>query len=139
LKVALSDKCGFYNILIPETWGASSSLLTAHLAKLSTAIKYSETIPTITLDKLVKRLKLKKIELIKMDIEGSEKRVLEHSQNALAITGGVVVEVHTTVNKPDDIITLLRRHGFMIDHVKRKSTIDVIIFSNNSRARVLLN
>jgi hypothetical protein len=83
----------------------------------------------VTLDKLIKMLKLDKINLIKMDIEGMEKRVLECSQNVLAITNGIVIEVHTTINKPDDIITLLKKHGFVIDYVKKKSTIDTIIFS----------
>jgi FkbM family methyltransferase len=138
LKIGLSDKFGFHDILIPETWGASSSsMLATHISKLRTTIKHSETVPTVTLDKLIKMLKLERVELIKMDIEGMEKRVLESSQNVLAITNGIVVEVHTTVNEPDDIITLLEKHGFVIDYIKKKSNIDTIIFSHKPIKKAL--
>lgn len=132
LKIAISDRCGVSKILVSKGWKASSSLLETHLAKSGDAIEHIEIVPTITLDKLIDFFVKDEILLIKMDIEGMEKDVLEHSQKVFNRTRTIVVEIHTTVNDPEHIIALLKTHGFIIDFIT-KSIGGILIFAHNSR------
>lgn len=67
----------------------------------------------ITLDSFVKKKKIKKISLLKIDTEGYESQVLKGGINALAISESLIVE--TDVNLIDNLINVLnylRRYNF---------------------------
>jgi len=131
LRVAISSKCYKCNILVGE-WYCSSSLLKSHLISSKDVPRYSETALALTLDKLVKLLQLKQIDLIKIDVEGLEKEILKSSEKALAIAKRIIIEVHTTVNRPEEVVDLLRNRGFIIDHVFRRSEINTkLIYASN--------
>lgn len=54
-----------------------------------------ETLPATTLQHLIRQFQLTRIDILKMDIEGSEKEVFEHDPAAwLPITACVIVELH---------------------------------------------
>jgi FkbM family methyltransferase len=131
-NIKIHNRCGVSKILVSKGWKASSSLLETHLAKSGDAIEHIEIVPTITLDKLIDFFVKDEILLIKMDIEGMEKDVLEHSQKVFNRTRTIVVEIHTTVNDPEHIIALLKTHGFIIDFIT-KSIGGILIFAHNSR------
>ncbi len=70
----------------------------------------------------MKEHKIKKIGLLKMDIEGAEFgiiKALKH-KNIKAI-GNMVIEYHeTTKNKRAGLENLIREHGFSVEHFPNK-------------------
>ncbi len=55
----------------------------------------------------------RRIDLLKIDIEGSERAVLENEQSLLRITDRVVIEWHKWITSLDEIGGLLRAAGFV--------------------------
>ena len=76
------------------------------------------TVPTITLDNFVKKKKIKSIELLKVDIEGSEHLMLQGAKNTLKKNKikTILIEIcdkkNTYENKEKKIINLLKKYNF---------------------------
>ncbi len=74
------------------------------VANEKTVIAYSP-------ESIIKMLDLKKIDYVKMDIEGAEKKVLENAEKWLSCVKSIKVEVHPP-NTVEECIKLLEKFGF---------------------------
>ena len=75
----------------------------------------SHSIEAVSINDLVRIFNLRQIDLLKMDIEGSEKEIFEAGEDALsflAITKFIAVEVHEEVVKTEYIGSQLSSRGF---------------------------
>jgi hypothetical protein len=68
-------------------------------------------IEAVTLDEISKSIKLKKIDLIKIDAEGSEYEILKGSEYTLKLTKYLIIEVSTDLKQISDF---LEERGFVI-------------------------
>lgn len=73
--------------------------------------KTDKTIIAYTPESIIKMLDLKKIDYVKMDIEGAEKKVLENSDKWIYHVKSIKVEVHPP-NTMEECIELLKKVGF---------------------------
>ena len=89
-----------------------------------------ENIDSVTLKTLCEDLGWNSIDLIKMDIEGAEEAVLPDSQEILAKTNALIIEVHTDRIDGDAVIKILNQdftHCYKLNH--RGSTKPVYVFT----------
>ena len=95
-------------------------------------IKYK--VPTITLDNFVKKNKIKSIDILKIDIEGSEYELLKGSKNTLKLNKIkiILVEIIDKKNnypkKEKKILNLLKKRNFIL--IKKVDIWSISLFSN---------
>ncbi|MBI4993003.1 MAG: FkbM family methyltransferase [Candidatus Magasanikbacteria bacterium] len=80
------------------------------------------TVPATSLEKLIKQNKIKKIGLLKMDIEGAEFDIVLNIDNE---TWGkiryVMIEYHESESdKRENLENIIRQHGFSVEHFPNK-------------------
>jgi len=82
----------------------------------------SITVPAINLEQLMKKHKIKKIGLLKSDIEGAEFEIIQNMKHGTwSKIQNVVVEYHESgQNKRSELETLIRSHGFSVEHFPNK-------------------
>lgn len=79
------------------------------------ASHWKDTPPTITLDQLIEKHQLERIDLIKIDIEGSEFDLLRGSPTWLNRITRMVMEVHQEYGDAKELVELLRGSGFVVE------------------------
>lgn len=89
LCCAASDRTG--EILFHEA--QQSSQLSSYLVQRDTGYRYSYPVPVRTLDDIAGALGVDRIDLLKIDTEGSEFDVLKSAEQVLSRTGFVLVEM----------------------------------------------
>ena len=95
-------------------------------------IKYK--VPTITLDNFVKKNKIKSIDILKIDIEGSEYELLKGSKNTLNLNKIkiILVEIIDKKNnypkKEKKILNLLKKRNFIL--IKKVDIWSISLFSS---------
>ena len=95
-------------------------------------IKYK--VPTITLDNFVKKNKIKSIDILKIDIEGSEYELLKGSKNTLKLNKIkiILVEImgkkNNYLKKEKKILNLLKKRNFTL--IKKVDIWSISLFSN---------
>ncbi len=82
LKVALSDRPGTAELLVAENDHAGHNTL-GSFAYQGIKVKQTETVPINSLDKIIESLAVTSVDIIKMDIEGSELFALRGSASIL--------------------------------------------------------
>lgn len=112
LNLAISEKDGFLNLFRNEKHSGTSSLFSN--SNNDDSIK----IPTKTLDNLLEN-RFNKIDLIKIDTEGSELSILKGATNILKITNKILIELHEKIliknnQDPQEIIQILKNNNFEI-------------------------
>ncbi|KXA99221.1 hypothetical protein AKJ42_03540 [candidate division MSBL1 archaeon SCGC-AAA261C02] len=82
--------------------------------EISGKVKRKIIIRTDSLDNILSESGMKKVDLIKMDIEGAEIEALKGSKNILRITEKVLIETHHDyrVDTAEEVVRLLRLEGF---------------------------
>ena len=91
-------------------------------------------IPVITLDSFVKKNKVKKIDILKIDVDGSEEEVLRGMKSVLkkSIISIILVEITAKKKifylKENRIISFLKRNNFKL--ILKKNVFSVSILSN---------
>jgi FkbM family methyltransferase len=117
LRVALSNKTGRVRLLMFERPGWSS-ITTLHKARVIGEVE----VETTTLDRLVEDLKLRRVDLVKIDVEGAEINVLEGSTYTLSTyKPNMLIEVHG-LDKLGRVKEILQSHGYRIREVARGYT-----------------
>lgn len=120
LPYALSNKNG------KETFFHNQNKTSYTLEKILADGTGKEEVETITIDALVKKLGIKKIDFMKLDIEGSEGLVLtsEGFKNIVPILDAFVFEYHEWANVSiDHIINLLRDLGYSLTKLPTVATV----------------
>lgn len=75
-------------------------------------------------DNLIEHTQIQPPDIIKIDIEGAEKQVLEGFGNYLSKIDTIFVEIHLSENKTDTISELLEQHGFEITIISNREYSD---------------
>jgi FkbM family methyltransferase len=86
---------------------------------------YTIKVPSITLKAVCKLYGIRKIDLLKVDIEGSELEVLRSNEKTLAITKKVVVEYHKNRKYVEELMV---KNGFAVVAMERKKYCGDIYF-----------
>lgn len=111
-KVALGNQISNVMLNVNDGWNKGKHSLKSHITNL----KRQVAVPVLKLDLFEESLKNKKI-LLKIDVEGFEKEVLEGSSTVLNATDNVVliIELVTEINSLDvcnEIVEKLKVLGF---------------------------
>lgn len=111
-KVALGNQISNVMLNVNDGWNKGKHSLKSHI----TNVKRQVAVPVLKLDLFEESLKNKKI-LLKIDVEGFEKEVLEGSSTVLNATDNVVliIELVTEINSLDvcnEIVEKLKVLGF---------------------------
>jgi len=114
--------------------------LTRKIITLNFFSKYEKKIVnTITLDKFTKEKEINFIDVLKIDVEGSELKVLKGSKDILERTEIILIEIcDTKVNftsKYDTIIVFLKKYNFKL--IKEKKIHSYSILSGQKAVDVL--
>ena len=114
-------------------WNFSRKLLMKILLqKPKSYIKYK--VPTTTLDSFLKKNKIKSIDILKIDVEGSEYELLKGAKNALKkekikiILTEIIDKKNLYAQKEKKILNLLKERNFVL--IKKKNILSVSLFSN---------
>ena len=145
-EVALSNKNGKanynYNKFFEAAGSSLSSLVkndatwnfTRKLVLLSRKEFVTYTVHTITLDSFVKKNKIKSIDVLKIDIEGSEYELLKGAKNTLnknkikIILVEILAKKNFYIKKEKKVLNLLKRRNFAL--LKKANIPSISLFSN---------
>jgi FkbM family methyltransferase len=107
LKLAVSDKNGFTSLMKTKN-------STTHSIVHADNYVETETVKTISLDTLIRKLKLDSVDILKLDVEGAELLVLKSLRNEAMKVKNIVLELHTNIVKIEDIVLELNLMNFVI-------------------------
>ncbi len=93
----------------------------------------TESVPLLRLDQYMKEQGLDKIDLLKLDIEGSELKALKGLGKKLNATGVIVGEVHAAVVDPEKFKKFLETRGFRITKWEAADQLHTIFEAVNSQ------
>ena len=145
-EVALSNKNGKanynYNKFFEAAGSSLSSLVkneamwnfTRKLVLLSTKGFVTYKVHTITLDSFVKKNKIKSIDILKIDIEGSEYELLKGAKNTLNKNKIKIIQVEILakknfyIKKEKKVLNLLKKRNFTL--LKKVTIPSISLFSN---------
>ena len=145
-EVALSNKNGKanynYNKFFEAAGSSLSSLVkneamwnfTRKLVLLSTKGFVTYKVHTITLDSFVKKNKIKSIDILKIDIEGSEYELLKGAKNTLnknkikIILVEILAKKNFYIKKEKKVLNLLKKRNFTL--LKKVTIPSISLFSN---------
>ena len=109
----LCGKPGTRELLLTRYW-ALSSTNPLYLSEMGEDVSDGIMLPCITLEKLMRFHKIARIDLLKLDIEGGEREVIEHSIRTGLLGSsrvrGLIVEVHPPLTNMRETLTLLSRY-----------------------------
>jgi len=104
--------------------GISHLYVTAHGTGSHTLVKHEKNkyvseliVRTVTLDSIIERFKLSRLDWIKIDVEGAELKVLRGGEKALKIARKLIIEVWN--ENSDYIFNLLKSYGYKIYPIQR--------------------
>ena len=103
---AIADYVGYANLYFSEKDTTSHSLFQRRGFK---AIK----VEVDTLDNIIHRYNIERIDFLKIDVEGAEYMVIKGARECLSRTRKVVIECHN-LNNLITIAQLLRKYGFKV-------------------------
>lgn len=99
INAALWHKLSFVKIVDKYGHG-KSGLVTEEINRELNGDSQNDTLKTITLDEIVRDHKIQKIDILKLDIETSEKFLFsENYLNWLSITKVIIIELHDWIEK----------------------------------------
>jgi len=143
-QIALGQKEGIEFLFIPKKMGTAFASLREHSYAADKSVKISVFVKK--LDDCVSVNKIKKIDFIKMDIEGSEYLVLKGAENVLKQYSPVILlelqDVHMKYfgYSPEELINYLRDLGYHLYEINEKefgSVKEVISFQNTNNYNFL--
>lgn len=119
LNYAISNKIGHIKMIVPS-YSNWCKIFTGQIDELLKNEKYRMIeVPVITIDKLVRSLKLRTVDLIRIDVEGHEKAVIEGAKNTIKRHHpDVLVEIHTKYlgkKGTKDFLDFLKNEGYHIE------------------------
>ena len=143
-----STKTYYLNTLFPASGSSIDSFtkndwlwnLTRRIVTLNFFADYEKKeIKTITLDRFTKDHQINSIDILKIDVEGSELKVLEGSKEILEKTEILLVEICDTkknfLSKYNDVLFFLKKYNFKI--IKEKKIRSYSILSSQKAVDIL--
>jgi len=131
---ALSDKNGYSNLFTPlELNLGAASFFVEHIQKEALKKIRKFSVRTITLDNFVKNRTLQKVDLMKIDVEGAEERVLLGGKQCLTrgIIRKLIIEVHEDISPVRQITQTLNNFNFRIDLILKLYNKKSIIYAKH--------
>lgn len=116
-NIALFDAEKDLNLYVPKIYKSRTSIFRQEYAKLQQKDhSYTLKIRAKSLDKFLKELAIETIDIMKVDVEGSEAFVLQGAKNTLknGVISKLIIEVHKKHVNPLVIISILRNHDYLI-------------------------
>lgn len=117
-KLYLSKNTHNHSTLLdPRFHGDDTCVIPAHAG-----IQSSIAVPAINLAQLIEENKIKKIGLLKMDIEGAEFAILRSLDfSVFSKIQNMAIEYHESKhNKRADLENIIKPHGFSVEHFPNK-------------------
>jgi FkbM family methyltransferase len=126
INKAITSKNGFINFeSVPEVSAINSTNIFLQKRDwLNLKRIYKIKVSSIRLENLFNRLKLKRIDILKLDVEGSEYEILKSSKKVLLKTKKIVVEYHNKKIKRE-CIQLLNKIGFRLIREEKGECADI--------------
>jgi FkbM family methyltransferase len=112
LKVAISDKDGFTTLFTTRR-SVTHSIIRADGAYRAEGVK------TITLDTLIRKLRLDSIDVLKLDIEGAELLALKGLEKEAKSIRNIVLEAHTKIVNVKDLMRELSSKDFTVINITK--------------------
>jgi FkbM family methyltransferase len=112
LKVAISDKDGFTTLFITRHSGT-------HSVFRADGAYRAESVKTVTLDTLIRKLRSDSIDVLKLDIEGAELLALKGLEKEAKSVRNIVLEVHTKIVNIKDLMQELSSKGFTVINITK--------------------
>lgn len=122
INIAILDRQGDAEILRPCA-STSSTLFSKHLEALSRKyganerIFAKERVKVTTLDDIDSSFAIERVDILKIDVEGSELHVLRGAKKTLDITKRLILEVHESVSLEEIINELINNNRFCIEKI----------------------
>ncbi len=110
LKHAKTNRCSERITLVHALVGASSGVLADESRRLA-ASHWEDGVPQVEMETLLAEAAFDRVDLMKIDIEGSEYALFQEA-GWLDRVGRVVMEVHTEFGDPATLLRTLRGAGF---------------------------
>jgi FkbM family methyltransferase len=111
LCTAVSDRQDIARFLVASRGRSSSSLETAGYRTQAAGTRYSQHVPTTTLDRLLAHFP--KPDVVKIDVEGAERLVLDGAHDVLtAVRPRFYIEVGGAQNA--DVTSVFRKHEYRL-------------------------
>jgi methyltransferase, FkbM family len=108
---ALSDHCG------EGAFVAGHSASTGHLGSEEQGVGGQSTVRMLTLDAIVGELKIRRLQLVKIDVEGAESAVLRGAAKTLInLRPWLIVELHTP-EQDVKVAELLIAHDYELKRI----------------------
>jgi FkbM family methyltransferase len=139
LPYALGDEITRERLYVAGENIGASSLIMNHIIN-SPAGKYSIVgefvVPVVTLDYVIDKSveivgrPVRRIDLVKVDVEGYEMRVLKGAERALreGLIDRLVIEVHTDQVNTKDLVKYLANHGYTMDKAMRFGNVKDMVY-----------
>lgn len=114
----LAGSTGVLSFNAPEHEGYASYSATHSSSSSNTQID----LPVKNIDEIFKRLQLDKVDVLKMDIEGSENEVIESMKDSIVRPAQILVEFHHRIHKTDfsrtrSAIEILESMGYRLFYI----------------------
>jgi FkbM family methyltransferase len=129
LSVAASNREGFVRLYLGDSGGWSSSFVVTGK---------QVDVPCSTLDALLEKLGIEKVDWMKVDVEGAALAVLDGSTRLLRRSRNlkVIVEIHPNVCEERQVISLLERSGYQVRNLEPLGEMPYHIQAYRCQARV---
>ncbi|MGC8988410.1 FkbM family methyltransferase [Infirmifilum sp.] len=125
LPYALGDGIAWITLYAARENPGASSLVPDHVATAGCSVARAFKVPVVTLDYVVESSeslvgrRIEGVDLVKIDVEGYEMRVLEGFRNSLSrgLAERFAIEVHKDQVSTGDVIAFLEGYGYRLDSV----------------------
>lgn len=115
LRAAVAGKNGKLKLFRPAGTSFVDSIIKSWVGKTE-----SYLVRSFTVDTLVKKFGMKKLDILKLDIEGAELVALKGAKKTLSeMRPKIIIETHGK-NVHNDVVSFLRKQGYGIDLEKKK-------------------
>ncbi len=122
-KLALSDKVGSNFLHIPTIKGTKNTAMSSLLGDIKKKNIKFQKIKTVTLDYFFRNKKIKNLDLIKIDVEGAEYKVIEGGKKVIKNFKPImIIEImkqNYSIKK--NIFKLLKKKGYSSFYLSRKN------------------
>ena len=135
VRTAISDRDGVVELGIGEDTGTNS------IVRQSKSARRYVKVQSTTIDSLLCDLRVEKVDLMKIDVEGAEKLVLTGAEKTLqeGKIDRVVCEIHPPHVQPRDIEAFLRAHHFSTLVLNRPWWLSSFVYASLDSFSPLLN